>query len=317
MISGERHGKRAAAEAGEQDQRGQRDGEQRGAAIVERGAAARAGARERPADDQDRQNAERQVDVEDPAPAQMLDEIAADQRPEHGRDAEHAADQTLIPAALARRDDVADHRHRRDHQPAAAEPLHGAERDQLAHRAAEAAQRRADEKQHDRRLQHDLAAEQIAELAVERRHDRRREQIGRDDPRQMRQPAELADDRRQRRRNDRLVERGEQHDQHQRRENDPDRLGARRGAGDRRRGCLIGHKAPEWLETTLSGEQGAAAAVHAAARGRSRARVRDQAVRCRRPSKYRYSCQVSQMTTRSMTVISSSDTECVSVYRCI
>ena len=105
-----------------------------------------------------------------------------------------------------------------------------------------------DEKHHDRRLQHDLAAEQIAELAVKRRDDRRRQQVGGDDPRQMRQPAQFADDRRQRRRDDRLVERGQQHDQHQRRENDPDRLSGRRGADDRRRGCLIGHKVPKWLE---------------------------------------------------------------------
>src|SRR5215472_1723662 len=51
---------------------------------------------------------ERNVDVEDPTPAQVLDEIAADQRPDDGRDAEHRAEQTLIASTFARRDDIAD-----------------------------------------------------------------------------------------------------------------------------------------------------------------------------------------------------------------
>ena len=36
---------------------------------------------------------ERQVDVEDPAPGEVVDEEAAEQRPDHGRDAEHRAEQ--------------------------------------------------------------------------------------------------------------------------------------------------------------------------------------------------------------------------------
>jgi hypothetical protein len=92
--------------------------------------------------------------------------------------------------------------------------LQGAETDQLNHRLANTAQRRPEKEQQDRRLQHDLAAKQVAELAIERRHDRRGEQVRRHDPRQMRKPTKLADNRRQRRRRDRLVERGEEHDQH-------------------------------------------------------------------------------------------------------
>ncbi len=48
--------------------------------------------------------------------------------------------------------------------------------------------------------------------------NRRREQISRHDPRQAVEPAEFADDSRQRRRHDGLIERGEQHDEQQRRE---------------------------------------------------------------------------------------------------
>ena len=85
-----------------------------------------------------------QVDVEDPAPGELLDEDAAEQRPDDARDAEHRAEQPLVAAALAGRDDVADDRLRADHQPAAAEPLHGPERDQLDHALAEPGEHRAD-----------------------------------------------------------------------------------------------------------------------------------------------------------------------------
>ena len=85
-------------------------------------------------------------------------------------------------------------------------------------------------------LQHDLAAVQIAELSVERRDDGLREQIGGDDPRELLEPAELADDRRQRRGDDRRVERGEQHHEQQAAEQ-RQQLPSREGEGS----GLIGH----------------------------------------------------------------------------
>ena len=74
----------------------------------------------------------------------------------------------------------------------------------------------------DRRLQHLLAAVEVAELPVERPGDRRGEQVRGHDPREVRDPAEVADDRRQRRRDDRLVERGEQQHEEQRGEDQAD-----------------------------------------------------------------------------------------------
>ena len=70
-------------------------------------------------------------------------------------------------------------------QPAAAEALQRAEGDQLGHVLGDAAQRRADEEDHDRRLQHDLAAVEVAELPVERPGDRRGEQVRGHDPREV------------------------------------------------------------------------------------------------------------------------------------
>ena len=56
---------------------------------------------------------------------------------------------------------------------------------------------------------------EVAELPVERDRRDTGEQVGREDPRVDVQPAEVGDDRRRRRRDDRLVERGEDRDQHQ------------------------------------------------------------------------------------------------------
>ncbi|HKG64504.1 MAG TPA: hypothetical protein VKB28_10605, partial [Solirubrobacteraceae bacterium] len=82
-----------------------------------------------------------------------------------------------VPPPLARRDDVADRRLCTHHQPASAEPLDRAEGDQLRHPLREPAQRRADQEDHQRALEHELAAVEVAELAVQRRDDRHRQQI--------------------------------------------------------------------------------------------------------------------------------------------
>ena len=66
-----------------------------------------------------------------------------------------------------------------------------------------------------RRLHDTLATVQVAELAVERRHDGLGEEVRRDDPREVREAAELADDRRQRGGDDRRIERREQHREHE------------------------------------------------------------------------------------------------------
>ena len=127
---------------------------------------------------------------------------------------------------------------RRDDQTAAADPLHGAERDQLAHVLGEPAEHRADQEDHDRRLQHDPAPVEVAELPVQRPDHGRGEQVRGHDPGEVLDPAELADDRRQRRRDDRLVERRQQQDQHQRAEDQADA-----------RCLLLGHASPPTLSS--------------------------------------------------------------------
>ena len=128
---------------------------------------------ERRVDDGERQQAERQVDVEDPAPAELVDDEATEQRAEHRREAEDAAEETLVAAALARWDDVADDGDGGDDEAAAAEALDDAEGDQLGQVLRHAAQPRADEEDDHGRLQHDAAAVDVAELAVQRHDDSR------------------------------------------------------------------------------------------------------------------------------------------------
>ena len=83
--------------------------------------------------DRERDGADRNVDVEDPVPGELVDEDAAKQRSDDARHPEHGPEQPLVATALARRHDVSDDRLRTDHQPAATETLNGPERDQLGH----------------------------------------------------------------------------------------------------------------------------------------------------------------------------------------
>ena len=180
------------------------------------------------------ERADREVDVEDPPPREVVDEEAAEERADHRRHAEDGAEEALVAAAVARRDHVADHGDGGHDQPTRPEPLEGAEPDQLGHVLAQPAERRADEKDHDRDLEDRFPAVEVAELPVQRAGDRRREQVRGHDPREVLDPAEVADDRRQRGRNDRLVQRREQQDEDERPEDQADPRWLRGHAARRR-----------------------------------------------------------------------------------
>ena len=124
----------------------------------------------------------------------MRCEVSTEQWTRDARETEHGAENSLVPAPLSRRHDVANHCLCADNEATTAQTLNRAEHDQLRHVLTKPAQRRTDQKEDDRRLQHDLSAVEITELAVNRRDDRLRQQITGDDPRQMLETAELADD---------------------------------------------------------------------------------------------------------------------------
>ena len=175
---------------------------------------------ERRGDNEERDRPDRQVDVEDPAPREVVDEEATKQRADDRCESEDATEDALIATTVAWRDDVANGRDRGDDQPTRTKPLNRPVGDQRRHRVGEATQRRTAEKDDDRNLEHELAAVEVAEFAVDRARNRRGEQVGRDDPREVLETAEVSDDRRQGGGDDRLVERREEHHEHQCAEDD-------------------------------------------------------------------------------------------------
>jgi len=110
-------------------------------------------------------DAQRQVDVEDPPPAQLVGEVAAEQRAAHARQREHRPEISLVAAPFAGGDEVADNRNGEHHQPAAAQSLQSPEGDQLAHVLRQAGQHRAGQEDGDRGLEGATPAVQVGQLA--------------------------------------------------------------------------------------------------------------------------------------------------------
>ena len=114
-----------------QADRGGRAARRRGS----RSCAARAsvGIVQRAADDDQRDQADRDVDVEDPAPAEVIGEQAAEQRADHAATRRTPRRSSPVAAALARRDDVADDGHgAATIRPPPPMPWSARKRDQLA-----------------------------------------------------------------------------------------------------------------------------------------------------------------------------------------
>src|SRR3954471_6658496 len=175
----------------------------------------------------------------------MVGEQATEKRTDDGSDTEHRAEGSLVLAAFTERNDVRDQRHRGDHQPAGADALQGAPRDQPADGVRETAQGGREDEQRRAQLEEALAPEQVAELARQRRRDRVRDQVAGHDPGDLAAAAEVTDDRRERRRDDRLVERRQEHPERDRQEEDVDLASAERGGLEVRFGrYLDGHGVP-------------------------------------------------------------------------
>src|SRR3546814_15377446 len=98
----------------------------------------------------------------------MLDKKASDQGTEDRRKSEYTAKDALIAPALARGDDIADRRHRRDHQDSAATTLESTARDQRAHCKTQTTQLRPHEPQGNCALPADFAYKPLHTLPLER-----------------------------------------------------------------------------------------------------------------------------------------------------
>ena len=242
-----------AAPGRQQHDRRRRHREQRGTQVVDLVLGPLGRQPEDPGQVDEREAADRHVDVEDPAPGEGVGDEAADQRPADGGDHHHGHDVAHVLAALARRDQLAEYRDRADHQPARAQSLQRAERDQLRHRLGQAGQRRPDQEDHDRGQEELLAPVRVAQLAVQRGADRRREHVGRHDPGQVRDAAEVTDDARQRGAHDQLIEHGEQDRQQQARQHDLDLALGRGSRSIARRSCRRAYRLCDCHDQAPSG----------------------------------------------------------------
>ena len=130
-----------------------------------------------------RQNADRQIDVEDPAPGVVVRDPAAQRRADGRRQHRGDAVKREGHAAFLRRESIGQNGLRHRLQSAAARALHHAEENQ--HRrgsGADAAKQRTDREQEDAEHEEALAAEQAGEPSADGKNDGVRHQVGSQHP---------------------------------------------------------------------------------------------------------------------------------------
>ena len=168
---------------------------------------------QRAPDDDQHDQADGHVDQEDPVPAEVVGDQAAEGRPDQGRHAEDGPEEALVAAALGRREDVADDRQRHREEGAGAQSLDAAEQDELPHLLRQAAEHRTDQEDAHPNGEDDPPAEDVGQLPVDRAADRGRQQVRGERPHVDVVALQLADDHRQGGAHDRLVERRQEDSQ--------------------------------------------------------------------------------------------------------
>ncbi len=120
---------------------------------------------------QQRDDAEGDVDVEDPRPREHVGDVAAEGGPERGADHDADAEDRHRGAVLAGREHFVEHRLRGREQRAAAQALDDAPGHQLGERVGVAAEERGDGEQRDRAGEVAAAPEERGQPAGDRQHD--------------------------------------------------------------------------------------------------------------------------------------------------
>ena len=135
--------------------------------------------------DDQRSTADRNVDEEDPFPAEVVGEPAAQQRPSYRGDAEHCSEESLVLAALEG-DHITDDSEGQRHETAGAEALNRPaaimtlipDVGEIGDLRREAADQRADQEDDDRGLKDRPPTAQVGDLAPERSGRSRGQQVG-------------------------------------------------------------------------------------------------------------------------------------------
>ena len=159
-------------------------------------------------------DADRQVDVEDPAPAEVVRDVAAQRGADDRGQPEDRHQQADPLAAFLGREEVADDRLVDRHHRAAAETLEGAIEDELGHGVGLAAEGRADHEQHHADDEEHLAPVGVGELAPDRHAGGGCKQVRGGHPGVVRHAVEVGDDLRHGGAHDRLIDRRQQHAGH-------------------------------------------------------------------------------------------------------
>jgi len=185
----------------------------------------------------ERTDGDRHVDEEHRAPADGVDEPAADQRPDRtGRGAGRRPDADRLAAGLAGEAAAEDGQARR-HEHRRAHALQHAAAEQPGQRGREGAEQRGGEEEADTAQQQPAVAVAVAGSAAHQEQRAERQQVAADDPRQgdgvIR---ERAPDRRQTDVDDRAVNERQARCEHRRRQDQPRMGGAGAGGGRRRLG---------------------------------------------------------------------------------
>ena len=155
------------------------------------------------------------VEPEDHRPVQVLRNDAAERRPRNPGDDPGRAHIGLVAAALTRGNHVGDGGLRERHDSAASDSLQRSAGNQHRHIRRRSGHHGSRQKQADRHQHHGAAPMDVGKLAIERRHNGRRQQISDNDPGKVLEVAEVAPDRRQCSGDDGLIERRQEHCQHQ------------------------------------------------------------------------------------------------------
>ncbi len=141
-----------------------------------------------------REQSERHVDEEDPAPGVERAEDATESGADNRRDTPHRREVALRLRPLSKRVDVARDRDSHRLHRAGAETLHRTECDERRHAPGETAQHRAEKEEADSDEDDGLASNHIRQLRIDRHRDRLRKEVDREQPREGREPAEVPRD---------------------------------------------------------------------------------------------------------------------------
>jgi len=125
---------------------------------------------------------ERDVQVEDPAPAGVLDESAPHGRPDHAGNAPHGGENTLHARPLLEGVEIPHQGQRHRDQRAGSETLKRPHGHEKAHAGRGPRQRGAGEEEAEPDEVEGLPTSRVGEAAADRRHHRGGEEVGREDP---------------------------------------------------------------------------------------------------------------------------------------